>query len=1375
MRIISILVLLVILSSCRNEVIHYDAPASNDLKIAFSSPGSDLSDGIITNLRLFTAGTDNQLYDTELLNLLKSTADQKVGCKIKTGDWHLAVVSAPAAYPVEQANWQSPIDEQLLYKYAPQNPLGNGHTKAAELFTDYIDLPLIAEDETKNVNASLTRNVARVQLIVKEVPGSINTASDGHRVYLHHIPQKIGYTGSLLPNGTVPDTLPSPVYAALPLMLRNGIVQGTDTLNFIIPAHKGDLTGDLSTHKMKLSVELQKNDGTTHRVQAPIPLTALCNQTLRINLTVNTSCVIEAGIHPWVDEEHNIELGRTHLKVNKTQVRMAQRDVLFIESNESIEIDSTSIADWLDITASNNNTQLNLSANFSTYPGTARRTSFIIKSGQIEKTINVEQLVSGAFETVWNITNDDLTALLPMHPDGEYDFTVDWGDGSPLQYLKEYPESDEGLSHTYASAGSYTVKINGKYKGLRFYLRNSYLNDPLKYGKQLEAINNWGCLEFTNHGEQFKKCNIDRVETADAPNLAGITNMTGWFESSNIKGDISNWDVSNITHMNHMFFRAALGCDISSWDVSSVVSMRDMFRSAKIFNEDISNWDVSNVTDMGNMFYYNFDFNNGGEPLNWGSATANVKDMAGMFKEAKAFNHDISSWDVSSVIDMSNMFDKNTVFNNGGEPLDWGSATANVKYMTYMFLGTKAFNQSVSGWDVSSLINTYKMFYEAAAFNNGGEAFSWATATAPGGNMSAMFQRAWAFNQSVNGLKVINVTNMSDMFNSATIFNNGGEPLNWGSTTANVTTMEEMFQYARAFNADISSWNVNNVTTMSRMFEKALAFNQDISSWNVSNVTSMRLMFNEANAFNQDVSSWDVINVNDMYGMFMNTTVFNNGDTGNNGAKPLTWGRKTAKVFTIGSMFERAVAFNQDISSWDLSSVTNMRYTFHEARIFNNGDVGNNGAKPLTWGSTTAKVQNMENTFLRAWSFNQDVSSWDVSSVTDMSNMFAETPRFNNGDTGNNGAKPLTWGTTTGRVKDMSYMFNKAWVFNQDVSSWDVSSVTNMVIMFSDARIFNQDISSWNVSSVTNMALMFHKAMAFNNGDTGNNSARPLAWGTTTAEVRSMSGMFKEANAFNQDISSWNVSSVTDMKEMFQNTYRFNSDISNWDVSRVTNMSYMLAQAEAFNQPIGRWGTKTGAVTNMSGMLQGTKAFNQDVSNWDVSNVTDISYIFNRASAFNNGGVALNWGTKTGKIVNMRSSFANATVFNQDISDWDVSRVTHMSYMFAQAEAFNQPIGRWGTKTGAVRYVSGMLQGALVFNQDISSWDISNVVGDMDYMFRYAAAFNNGGVSLNVDRNPQVHVSWDFSIRSVPRRYATFEGTSIANIDKPKLPTGWSW
>ena len=76
--------------------------------------------------------------------------------------------------------------------------------------------------------------------------------------------------------------------------------------------------------------------------------------------------------------------------------------------------------------------------------------------------------------------------------------------------------------------------------------------------------------------------------------------------------------------------------------------------------------------------------------------------------------------------------------------------------------------------------------------------------------------------------------------------------------------------------------------------------------------------------------------------------------------------------------------------------------------------------------------------------------------------------------------------------------------------------------------------------------------------------------------------------------------------------------------------------------------------------------------------------------------------------------FIRALVFNQDIAKWDVSNVTDMSYMFAYASAFNQDIGDWNVaKVGPVNSsgfggMGGMFNSASVFNQDLTKWCVSN-------------------------------------------------------------------
>jgi len=75
--------------------------------------------------------------------------------------------------------------------------------------------------------------------------------------------------------------------------------------------------------------------------------------------------------------------------------------------------------------------------------------------------------------------------------------------------------------------------------------------------------------------------------------------------------------------------------------------------------------------------------------------------------------------------------------------------------------------------------------------------------------------------------------------------------------------------------------------------------------------------------------------------------------------------------------------------------------------------------------------------------------------------------------------KDLSKAVTT-LVTDMKELFKNNSTFNENISSWDVSNVTTMEGMFEGASSFNIDISKWDTNKVTNMDKMFKSCTNFN-------------------------------------------------------------------------------------------------------------------------------------------------------------------------------------------------------------------------------------------------------------------------------------------------------
>ena len=554
------------------------------------------------------------------------------------------------------------------------------------------------------------------------------------------------------------------------------------------------------------------------------------------------------------------------------------------------------------------------------------------------------------FITTWEIPASNLYLEMETDENFDYEFTIDWGDGTVEKY-QTVSGVNPIISNTYSSAGTYTVKISG------IFPKHVLLNSQ---SAQLKSIEQWGGVPWESFEKAFQGAENMVYNATDAPNLTLVTSLDNMFRGATLfDGDLSNWNVSTITNMSGMFHSAeSFNGDITTWNMSNLEFASSMFSGASSFNQDISSWNVSSVKSMSGMFAGASLFNQ--DIGSWD--VSNVTNMSSMFQNADSFNQDISSWDVSSVTKFWYMFANNDAFNqNIGS---WNVASA--EDMDHMFYSTSAFNQDISSWNISSVTDMSYMFQKAQVFNQ--DISSWDVSSVT--NMKGMFRESEAFNQDISSWNVSVVTNMSEMFWGTVAFNQDISSWNVSS----VTNMDYMFAYNDIFNQSLNGWNIGPAS-MVGMFRDNTAFNSPIDQWDMSNVTDIKWMFLNATAFNQDIPNWTLNTITTLNSMFNGATSFN-GDISN-------W--SFPNVTSMNSLFKGADLFNVDISAWDVSGVTNMFEMFFGAGAFNQ-NIG-------SW--DVSSVENFNTMFAGAASFNQDLSSWNVSSAQTMANMFDQAESFN--------------------------------------------------------------------------------------------------------------------------------------------------------------------------------------------------------------------------------------------------------------------------------------------------------------------------------------------------------------------------------------------
>jgi surface protein len=223
---------------------------------------------------------------------------------------------------------------------------------------------------------------------------------------------------------------------------------------------------------------------------------------------------------------------------------------------------------------------------------------------------------------------------------------------------------------------------------------------------------------FTATGESYRVFNI-----------LGMTNL--FANATSFNGNISSWNTIGATSFKGLFNNSiSFNQDIGGWDTRRVTNMNSAFIQASAFNKNLNGWDWSNVTDMFYCFRTASAFNNGGVTTNWD--LGEVQDMQACFFGNTSLSVDINSFNpskctnfiqaflgcgslnsnfsgwtftTSADIDCNQMFYLCTALIGTGMS---GWTTNRVTKMQDMFVQT-SFNQDISLWNISSLLNASNM------------------------------------------------------------------------------------------------------------------------------------------------------------------------------------------------------------------------------------------------------------------------------------------------------------------------------------------------------------------------------------------------------------------------------------------------------------------------------------------------------------------------------------------------------------------------------------------------------------------------------------------------------------------------------------------
>jgi len=466
---------------------------------------------------------------------------------------------------------------------------------------------------------------------------------------------------------------------------------------------------------------------------------------------------------------------------------------------------------------------------------------------------------------------------------------------------------------------------------------------------------------------------------------------------------------------------------------------------------------------------------------------------------------------------------------------------------------------------------------------------------------------------------------------------------------------------------------------------------------------------------------------------------------------------------TLTSLYEAlhilSTLENIDISTLDVSSVTQASRIFRKGNSFTNLDVSN-------W--DTSSFELMPGLFQECFSLkNLKISDWDVSSVTDASNFLNNTGNLNTGNLGpltraeydktlvNWAAQsvqsnvPIDFGVTKYSANSaaadarQTLVDTYGWIitdggvedapFQMTVQTTTANEVFEIPCSYSatafDATIDWGDGTTSTITSFSDPDLVhtyatagtyqieitgLFKSISFSNQESRNkvlsvDNLGTLGW----TSIR-----FSCPNMTSFTPGTCSTTEVTSMSNMLFGCSSLTSlDLTALDTSNVTNMSQLVYGCSSLvTLDYSTWDTSK--VTNMNRMhRECTSLQTVSFADWDVSSVQDFQEFFNSCGALTTADVS-KWDTSSATTF-FRMFQGCSSLSTIDVSGFETRNITGIGLdaMFAGCGSVTTlDVSRFNTKN--CTSFSSMFNGCgLVTELDVSGFDTSNVT-NMAFMFR---------------------------------------------------------